>query len=298
LDIRSIHTIRTADNTEIELELAGIGPRFIAAGIDLILVSLLLVVLFFGVQLLKKLSPQLAETIYNFFFFRGLMDVPGLALLFSVLIGSYILGFAYFFFSEWLWQGQTLGKFWLNIRVVRHDGQPIGVWESFGRNLLRFFLDVYPIGLGIYPMMLSRREKRFGDFLVGTLVVNNSRLAWNRAASESLEQAIAKTLADQGVTENSRETAERLTPEEFDLIRSLLEREKALNATSARDLLTDTAAYLRERLYLNPLPTPTTAEEKTARLTADRAFLAELCRQYLASLGGDSPDVDPAIAAP
>ena len=44
-------------------------------------------------------------------------------------------GWATFYFTAFiaLWQGQTIGKKLLNIRVLQLDGTPLTIWDSFGR---------------------------------------------------------------------------------------------------------------------------------------------------------------------
>ena len=58
---------------------------------------------------------------------------------------------SYFAFFEWIWNGQTPGKRWLKLRVIREDGRPITFWEAAVRNLLRTFdmmpAPFYSIGL-------------------------------------------------------------------------------------------------------------------------------------------------------
>ena len=73
----------------------------------------------------------------------------------AVMIISLFLIFAgYFIVFEWLWNGQTPGKRWLKLRVIREDGRPLTLWEAIARNLLRiadaapgFVLPVYSVGL-------------------------------------------------------------------------------------------------------------------------------------------------------
>ena len=49
----------------------------------------------------------------------------------------FLLFSGYFAFFEWLWNGQTPGKRWLKLRVIREDGRPITFFEAAVRNLLR-----------------------------------------------------------------------------------------------------------------------------------------------------------------
>ena len=79
-------------------------------------------------------------------------------LLFLILTG-------YFAFFEWIWSGQTPGKRWLKLRVLREDGRPITFWESSVRNLLRTF-DMMPApfySIGLIAVFSTSRDQRVGD---------------------------------------------------------------------------------------------------------------------------------------
>src|SRR5258707_2968879 len=84
------------------------------------------------------------------------------------------LGFsAYFAFFEWIWSGQTPGKRWLKLRVIREDGRPITFFEAAVRNLLRSF-DMMPApfySIGLISVFSSTRDQRVGDMVAGTVVV-------------------------------------------------------------------------------------------------------------------------------
>jgi len=68
--------------------------------------------------------------------------------------------------------GQTLGKRALRIRVVRRDGTSIGLLAAFLRNGL-LLVDALPFAyvLGLLVMMTTRRFRRVGDLVAGTVVV-------------------------------------------------------------------------------------------------------------------------------
>src|SRR5215212_5901761 len=79
----------------------------------------------------------------------------------------------YFAVFEWAWRGQTPGKRWLKLRVIREDGRPISFWEASVRNLLRP-LDMFPMGsysIGLIAVFVSTRDQRIGDMVGGTVVV-------------------------------------------------------------------------------------------------------------------------------
>ena len=79
----------------------------------------------------------------------------------------------YYAAFEALWNGQTPGKRWAGIRVIKETGRPINAFEAIARNLLRV-IDFLPVayGVGIITMLLNSKNRRLGDFVAGTLVVH------------------------------------------------------------------------------------------------------------------------------
>ena len=78
----------------------------------------------------------------------------------------------YTLFLEGMWQGQTLGKKALNIRVVdRKSGKPETVLQSFIRNILRI-IDNQLLGLVALILVVTTKDKqRIGDMLAKTIVI-------------------------------------------------------------------------------------------------------------------------------
>ncbi len=227
VDIRSIHTIRTADNATVEIELAGVGNRIFAFLIDAVMMFILLMFSWLIALNARQINQDIA-----------------LALFYLL---PFLVFFGYHFLQEWLWNGKSLGKHLLNIRVVRNNGQPIGVWESLGRNLFRL-VDVWFSGIGLLPMLLSHREKRFGDFLAGTIVINDQRI------EKPLEHPSGELPVDVAppphLDEEWLRLGGRLTPEEFDLLRTYLSRQEILLAEARQDIAEDFRVYLGNRLQL------------------------------------------------
>lgn len=281
IEIRSIQPVQTFDNTLLELELAGFSKRILAAVIDMVAIGAILLAIALTVQYLQSISPQLAETLYNLVFPRGLFQIPFLAVFFAMIIGASFVGFTYYFLQEWLWQGQTLGKVCLKIRVVRQNGQPIGVWESFGRNILRFFMDVYPIGLGLYPVLISGREKRFGDFLAGTIVINDEPIAKPLLTAEGVAALLNTSPEDFSKETEAYHFYESvsghlLQPDELELVRNYLVRRTKLTADARKKLARSIDTYLERRLGWPEL--------SDSSLTAIEERFSQLCQGYQEAL--------------
>ena len=121
----------------------------------------------------------------------GIMDrVFGIWFLFLVI---FFLDWFYHMVFEIFFGGQSPGKRFMGIRVVRGDGSPVNQGASFLRNLLRFadtFMFLYPIAF--ICMLASPAFRRIGDWVGDTIVVytanariplrfsspNYSRLPW------------------------------------------------------------------------------------------------------------------------
>jgi uncharacterized RDD family membrane protein YckC len=142
--------IATPEGVELELTLAGLGSRFIAAIIDHLI----------------KLAAILALAAV----FLGFGEV-GYAVFIPV---AALTWFAYDILFEVLSQGRTPGKRWNGLRVVRGGGAPVDVRASAIRNLLRL-VDEWLLWFipGIVSILASKRNQRLGDMAADTVVVRD-----------------------------------------------------------------------------------------------------------------------------
>lgn len=81
------------------------------------------------------------------------------------------LAIGYHTLAEWR-VGSTVGKYLVNIRVVKDSGTPLSLRSSAIRNVVRL-LDWFPVWyvLGIVVLVYSDENKRLGDRIAGTKVV-------------------------------------------------------------------------------------------------------------------------------
>lgn len=153
--------ISTPENVAFGYEVAGLGSRFMAAVIDSVALVTLQIVAFVALGFFMNVFDFLSEANTNWI-------VAAFTMLFFVLLwGFYIL-------FELLWNGQTPGKRYFNLRVIRTDGSPIGFIESLIRNLVRI-IDFIPAmyGFGVILMFFNNRARRLGDLAANTLVVHD-----------------------------------------------------------------------------------------------------------------------------
>jgi len=163
--------IETPERVQLEFALASIGNRFLAVAIDHFIqfFSIFLISWFF-LSIAGYTGGDVADAPDKL-----LTEMPKWTI--AILIIVLFLIFAgYFIVFEWLWNGQTPGKRWMKLRVIREDGRPLTMWEAIARNLLRicdavpgFVIPIYSIGLVV--IFMSSRDQRVGDVFAGTVVI-------------------------------------------------------------------------------------------------------------------------------
>ena len=144
--------VLSPEKTILSFRLSGIGTRAAAHLLDIVVVVVML--LLCGIALVRifgMVDSSLAAGIMLF-------------LTFALPVG-------YFVFLEGLWNGQTVGKKALNIRVRMTDGTPVTFAAALGRNLLRpadMLPGIYFVGL--LAMFTNPRSQRLGDLVADTIV--------------------------------------------------------------------------------------------------------------------------------
>ncbi|HLZ43221.1 MAG TPA: RDD family protein [Candidatus Sulfotelmatobacter sp.] len=184
--------IDTPEQIALELPLAGVGSRFLAIAID----TLIQFALYLIVGLVFIFTLPVGSSVLSF-----LPRLVGPAMAIFILFAIY---WGYFAVFETLWKGQTPGKRYAGIRVIKESGRPINAFEAIGRNLMRA-VDGMPgiYGVGLVVMMLNRQNRRLGDFVAGTVVVHEKpteeiRPTWNTATAEgSAGSALSQVTADE-----------------------------------------------------------------------------------------------------
>lgn len=210
--------IDTPENVIFGYRVAGIGSRFLAALVDTTLILVLQLVVNFAVLLV-------ARYVFRLSFSTG--DETGLAWLLAVFgLIAFAFLWGYYIFFEMVWNGQSPGKRWVGLRVMRMDGTPITLSESIIRNLVRLvdFLPAY-YGVGVVAMFVNSQARRLGDLAAGTVVVHD------RAAVtlESLAAAPARPNAGpSGMVSAGQWPVERLTSRDLEMAEDFLRRRETL----------------------------------------------------------------------
>lgn len=200
--------VATPERVALHLPVAGIGYRCLAWLVDAALLFFFWVVAYFAFTLL------VSDVLH---FLRGLSGLAQTLL----GLGLFATQWLYWTLGEVFFNGQTLGKRVLGIRVVRADGSPVGLYESAVRNLCRV-VDFVPVlyATGCITMLLTRQHRRLGDLLAGTLLVREERI--------DLDKYTAPAEAPPVPLPMSALASERLGAEDVELILAFLSRAPGL----------------------------------------------------------------------
>ena len=148
--------VATPERVSFDYQVAGLGTRAVAQILDLLIVSAVIVAVVFVAE------------------FAGALGQNTLATLIAIF-GIFVTVFGYFWVSEAIWSGQTLGKKALRLRAIGDRGEPITFAQAGIRNLVRVadFLP-YGYGVGLVVLFANGKGKRLGDLAAGTVVVKDS----------------------------------------------------------------------------------------------------------------------------
>jgi len=214
--------ILTPEHVEIRLEPAGVGSRFVALIVDILLVTALSAVVS---QLTRGALP-------------GAIGIIAQAMILLVLTWGYHVYF------EVRHQGQSPGKRIAGIRVVDGRGLPLSLEQSFVRNVVRV-LDALPVGyaLGALVCQVDRHRRRLGDIAADTLVVRERAApVYERRAADSRAFNSLRT------PRMLRLVRHRVGLEEREFLAALCLRADGMEARARFDLMEEVGRHYKDRL--------------------------------------------------
>ncbi|HWG41217.1 MAG TPA: RDD family protein [Gemmataceae bacterium] len=228
-----LHEVLTTEKVPFTYRVAGLGSRFLAWLIDALAIMILML-MGGAVGVILSLGRS------------GL----GAAVM---ILWQFVVMWGYFILFEWLWHGQTPGKYLMGIRVIQWRGTAITFFQSTVRNLLRV-ADSLPIPLPLGPGLLgfivaacNREQRRLGDLAGDTLVVHVERnvqpiLLLHDAGSEADRQRIARL----------RQRLSQLDREQKQTLLDLCLRRDQLRVLERARLFQAAAQFFQNRLELAP----------------------------------------------
>jgi uncharacterized RDD family membrane protein YckC len=182
LATEDILVIETPERVPLHFALASIGNRFLACAVDHAIQAITIGVMVIAFTIVANYSS----------FGDRLSNAPKWVYAVLIIV-LFLLVAGYFAVFEWLWNGQTPGKRWLKLRVIREDGRPITFFEAAVRNLLRDF-DIMPFpfySIGLISVFASDKDQRIGDMVAGTVVVRE-----REAEAPAFAQVFASPVSD------------------------------------------------------------------------------------------------------
>jgi len=226
--------IDTPENVVFDYEVVGIGTRFIAALIDTLILTIALTIISIAGVLIRVQFTNDSEAADSW-----LVGILGVI--------SFVVLWGYFIFFELTWNGQSPGKRWVSIRVIRRDVTPVMLFESIIRNLVRI-VDFLPVGygVGIVTMFVHPQSCRLGDLAACTLVVREQEeVQLNSLRERPVNRPLTYSSQSSTVEEQSSPwPIARLDDEDIRLAGEYLQRrhtltnQNALALTILRRLLT------------------------------------------------------------
>lgn len=229
--------LQTPESVELEFTLAGIGNRSFALIIDYLIFGLMILLVWsLSAFLAFQLVPNLIGNGFSDRLAQWIWAIQSMTT-FTIYVG-------YFVVLETLWQGQTPGKKWTKIRVIRDNGKPERLPQAILRALLRPVDDM--LFIGVFFIIFTPQEKRLGDMLAGTIVVQEE--------ASKLTVEISTEAEDLAVQLRREAEIDNLLPEDFATIRDFLQRRKNIMLEYQHQLSRNLAEQVREIILLDHVP--------------------------------------------
>lgn len=256
-------TLVTGDAVVLDVQIAQLPVRAVAALIDLVIIG----VGYVAGLLLWAMTLRSAD------------DALTAAILIIFTVGV-VVGFPIVF--ETATRGRSPGKFVMGLRVVSDDGGPERVRQAIFRALAGF-IEIWTFfgGPAVIASLLSARGKRIGDMFAGTLVISE------RGPRQAPLPAMPPQLAWWAATLE----LSGLGPAQVDMARQFLTRAGQLVPAVRRQLGYRIAADVAARI--SPPPPPGTSPEALLA-----AVLAERHRRGVARLTPPAVTPPPAWRPP
>jgi uncharacterized RDD family membrane protein YckC len=258
---RAQRGIVTPEAVLLEFETASVGSRVLAQLVDI------------GIRVLGLYAVAIGIGVAS-----GTIDDSGVVIL--LVIAIFLLLFGYPAILETVWNGQTVGKRAVGLRVVTVEGAPVRFRHAAIRSLLAvvdFFLP--PVGVAAtLSVLLTRRNQRLGDVFAGTIVLRE-----RTGAAFPIPVSFPPLPGYEAYTRTLDVGA--VTPQQYALIRSFLIRVNTLLPEARVRLALGLANPVATAMGHTPPPGVT-----------PEAFLVSVAAAYQLRLGGPPVPLPPWIS--
>ncbi len=242
-------TIRTPEGVRFSLLLAGPVTRFLAWLVDLLCVAAGTLALLWVVALVAVVGPGLAAAV--------------------AFLGGFLIWFGYGIVLEWFWQGRTIGKRLLRLRVMDELGLRLSFSQVVIRNLLRL-VDMLPMLYltGALACVLTRRAQRLGDLAANTVVVRTPKIQ-----RPDLKRALGgETNSLRRFPHLQARLRQRVSPAAARVALEALLRRDELLPEARVALFGEIAGHFRKMVQFPPAATEGLSDEQYVRNVVDALF--------------------------
>jgi len=242
-------TVKTPEGIEFSLRLAGPVTRFLAWAVDLGTVIAIISGLNVVLGILGVMSRDLAMAVN--------------------IIAFFVVSIGYGILTEWCWQGKTLGKKLLRLRVMDEQGLRLQFSQIVIRNLLRFIDSLPALYLvGGLVCLFNKRAQRLGDFAANTIVV------WSPRVSEpDLNQLLkGKYNSFREYPHLEARLRQHITPAEAQIAVQSIVRRDDLDPPSRIELFRELTAYFKTVVSFPQEATDGLSDEQYVRNVVEAIF--------------------------
>jgi len=152
-------SITTTQNVNINFNTANVGERVVAYMLDMVVIAAYYFVVYYIIGNLLDVT-RMINTLdqWTIIAINGVISLP--VLLYTLLL-------------ETFFEGQTIGKRIMKIKVIKIDGYQAGFGDYLIRWLFRIVEVTGIMGLvGLIAMNMSKKTQRIGDMAAGTAVIS------------------------------------------------------------------------------------------------------------------------------
>jgi uncharacterized RDD family membrane protein YckC len=242
-------TIQTPEGISFPLLLADPVVRFLALAVDRGCIIVVSIMLSAALKLVGLISADVAAA--------------------ATMLAYFVISIGYPILLEWTWQGQTLGKRLMHLRVIDEDALRLHFGQIVIRNLLRF-VDALPAFylVGGIASIVNARGQRLGDLAANTIVIRHPRIA-----SPDLEQIAPpayNSLRD--YPHLVARLRQQLPPDAAQIALQAVMRRERFDDTARVELFAEVRSYLANLTSFPAEATESMSDEQYVRNVVDVVF--------------------------
>jgi uncharacterized RDD family membrane protein YckC len=155
-------------HSSLRVRPAGFASRLVAFVIDLVLISITMTIILFGIE---EIITFFGIKIWFTRWFSGVIPVETINSIARILVVILYYVFSILYFATFYsLVNYTPGKYLVGLRVVRTDGFRLGFWRSVVRGI-GYYLSALLLFMGFIWIIFDKNRQGLHDKIVGTVVI-------------------------------------------------------------------------------------------------------------------------------